>query len=184
MQTREMPKLPQARMYLESARWGFETLLAQKLSGYGFRFHMIGILASLRAVQHALDAYDRTLSPEHDAAISRWWETTKDWKAIPELRFIKTARDLILKQGTFDSYATRHEHSSGGEPSTVEYDLAYYADGKRRDLERDIRRAIEWCEKELAKIEVELPARYYEEEAEADRDDLSFLASCENESDQ
>jgi hypothetical protein len=124
-----------------------------------------------------LVAYDRTLSPEHDAAISRWWATTKDWKAIPELNFIKTARDLILKQGTFDSYAGRHEHSSGGAPPIVEYDLFYYVDGKRRDLELDIRAAIEWCEKELAKIEVELPPRHEEDSAE--QDDFNFPESCE-----
>jgi hypothetical protein len=52
-------------MYLRSAVWGFDTLLRERLSGYGFRFHMIGILASLRAVQHALDAHDKELSPEH-----------------------------------------------------------------------------------------------------------------------
>src|SRR4051794_3330136 len=101
----ELPKLPQARMYLSSARWGFENLLRQKLSGYGYRFHAIGILASLRAVQHALDAHDRNLSPEHMFAISKWWASTANWKLIPELTFIKTWRDLILKQGSFESYA-------------------------------------------------------------------------------
>ena len=48
----EPRKLPQARMYLKSAQWGFDELLAKKLSDYAFRFYLIGILASLRAVQH------------------------------------------------------------------------------------------------------------------------------------
>jgi hypothetical protein len=34
----EQPKLPQARMYLKSAQWGFDELLAKKLSDYPFRF--------------------------------------------------------------------------------------------------------------------------------------------------
>lgn len=158
----ELPKLPQARMYLKSAKWGFDSLHNHKPSGYEFRFYIIGILASLRAVQHALHAHDRKLSPEHDAAISRWWSTTKDWKAIPELNFIKTSRDMVLKEGTFEAGATYHEHSSGNEPPTVEYDLDYYPngpDGEPRDLGRDIRAAIQWCEKELSKIESELPDR-------------------------
>lgn len=162
----ELPKLPQARMYLKSARWGFDTLLSQKFSGYGFRFHMIGILASLRAVQHSLNAHDKTLSPEHRAAITKWWAATSDWEAIPALKFIKTSRDLILKQGAFESYASHHEHSSGGGPSVSEYELTYYVDKKRRDLERDIRRAIEWCDKELTQIENELPIRFQEEATE------------------
>lgn len=65
---RERPKLPQARMYLKTAQWGFDELLAKQLSGYPFRFYLIGILASLRAVQHALKNYDSTLSAEHIAA--------------------------------------------------------------------------------------------------------------------
>jgi hypothetical protein len=49
-------KLPQARMYLKSARWGFDRLQEQMPSGYEYRFYMIGILAALRAVQHSLYA--------------------------------------------------------------------------------------------------------------------------------
>jgi hypothetical protein len=169
-------------MYFKSAKWGFENLLEQKLSGYGFRFHIIGILASLRAVQHALEAYDKTLSPEHEVAISKWWEKTKDWKSIPELKFIKTSRDEILKQGAFDSYASRHEHSSGGGPPTVEYELSYYVNGKRRDLGRDICAAINWCEKELSEIEAGLPARF--EEETVGEDDFNLLtAEAANEMD-
>lgn len=166
----ELPKLPQSRMYLRSAVWGFDTLLRERLSGYGFRFHMIGILASLRAVQHALDAHDKELSPEHRIVISRWWKSTREWEAIPELKFIKTSRDLILKQGAFESYASSHEYSNGGEPIIREYELTYYVDEKRCDLERDLRRAIEWCDKELTLIESELPARFQDtSEEEIDR---------------
>jgi hypothetical protein len=59
-------------MYLKAARWGFESLLEQQLSGYGYRFHMIGILAALRAVQHSLDAHDRNPSPAHKNIIGEW----------------------------------------------------------------------------------------------------------------
>jgi hypothetical protein len=69
-------KLPQARMYLKSARWGFDRLLEKMPSGYEYRFYMIGILAALRAVQHSLYAHDRKLSPaqggrRHPSAITR-----------------------------------------------------------------------------------------------------------------
>ena len=164
-------------MYLKSAKWGFDNLLEQKLSGYAFRFYMVGILASLRAVQHALEAYDKTLSPKHEAAISKWWAITRDWKSIPELKFIKTSRDEILKQGIFDSFATRHEHSSGGAPPVVEYSLSYYVDGKRRDLARDISAAIKWCERELSEIEADLPPRY--EEESVGEDDFNLLIAEE-----
>jgi hypothetical protein len=58
-------------MYLKSAQWGFDELLTKKLSGYAFRFYSIGILASLRAVQHALMNHDSTLSDEHGCMTGR-----------------------------------------------------------------------------------------------------------------
>jgi hypothetical protein len=54
MTRQEMPKLPQARLYLMAANFGIQELLAQRPMGTAYRFHVIGILASLRAVQHAL----------------------------------------------------------------------------------------------------------------------------------
>src|SRR6266508_3132880 len=60
-----MPKLPQARMYLQSAQWGLDELLTKQLGGRAFCFYLIGILACLRAVQHALMNHDSTLSDEH-----------------------------------------------------------------------------------------------------------------------
>jgi len=35
----ELPKLPQARMYLQSAQWGFDELLTKQLSGDAFCFY-------------------------------------------------------------------------------------------------------------------------------------------------
>jgi hypothetical protein len=98
---RELPRLPQARMYLKSAQWGFDKLLAKRLTGYAFRFHLIGVLASLRTVQHALKGHDRTLPDEHKRVIDQWWNSTP--LAIPELHFIRTSRNLILKTGAFES---------------------------------------------------------------------------------
>jgi hypothetical protein len=137
-------------MYLKSAEWGFDQLLTRKPMGYGFRFHMIGILAALRAVQHALDSHDRTLSPEHGRIIGEWWSATKDDTSIAALRFIRRSRDLILKRGSFESYATSSE-------STGEYDLAYY-DGRSRDFRLALREALDWCDQELKKLEARLPS--------------------------
>jgi hypothetical protein len=95
-------RLPQARMYLKSARWGFDRILEQKPSGYEYRFYMIGILAALRAVQHSLHAHDRKLSPAHERVISDWWAKTSI-RDHPDLQFIKSARDQVLKAGSFAS---------------------------------------------------------------------------------
>src|SRR5439155_27146048 len=109
----EQRKLPQARMYWRSAQWGFEALLQEKLSGYGYRFYVIGILSALRAVQHSLNAHDRNLSPKHREVISAWWEKTADDADIPDLRFIRTARNQVLKAGAFNSYAGQPETGIG-----------------------------------------------------------------------
>jgi hypothetical protein len=154
-------KLPQSRMYLKSAQWGFESLIEQKLSGYGFRFYAIGILAALRAVQHSLYSHDRNLSPEHERVIAKWWRKTADSKIIPDLHFIKNARDQILKAGSFESYAGHTESATGEGANRVvtrtDYDLTYYdQDGERHDLKAAIQSAIKWCEEELAAIEAEI----------------------------
>jgi hypothetical protein len=101
-------KLPQARFYLRLARWGVDQLIDGRLMGEALGFHIIGILASLRAVQHALRNHDAKLSLEHKRVIDEWWNDQRvmesaDWK------FIKTARDLILKEGLFKAYATLTE---------------------------------------------------------------------------
>jgi hypothetical protein len=82
----ELPKLPQARMYLRSAQWGFDELLTKQLLGYPFRFYLVGILASLRAVQHALIHHDSTLSDEHKWVVEDWRQATP--LSTPELHFI------------------------------------------------------------------------------------------------
>ena len=156
----ELPKLPQARMYLQSAQWGFDELLKKQLIGYAYCFHLIGILASLRAVQHALMNHDSTLSDEHNRVVNKWLLATP--LSTPELHFIRTSRDLILKRGSFKSYAIHTESSTGEEPNleitNVSYELARYDEaGERHDLEKEIRRAIDWCDRELTAIEAELP---------------------------
>ncbi len=154
-------KLPQARMYLEAAQWGFDSLMEQKLSGYGYRFHLIGILASLRAVQHSLYAHDRNLSPTHKRVIAAWWKKTSNRDLYPDLHFIKNARDQVLKAGRLESYAT-HSESSIGEGSNLQitgtdYDLAYYdSDGERHDLKEAIESALSWCDRELTDIESQI----------------------------
>jgi len=159
----ELPKLPQARMYLQWAQWGFDELLTKQLIGDAFCFYLIGILASLRAVQHALMNHDSTLSDEHKRVVKKWLRATP--LSTPELHFIRTSRDLILKHGSFNSYAIVTESSTGEEPNreitNVSYELAYYDEaGERLDLEKKIRRAIDWCDRELTAIEAELPPIY------------------------
>jgi hypothetical protein len=134
----ELPKLPQARLYLRSAQWGFDELLAKRFDGYAFRFYLIGILASLRAVQHALIHHDSTVSDEHKRVIEDWLQATP--LSTPELHFIQTSRNLILKRGAFRAYAINSESSTGEEPNLeitgTSYELAYYdEDGNRQNLE-------------------------------------------------
>jgi hypothetical protein len=79
-----------------------------------------------------------------------------------ELHFIRTARDRILKRGSFKSYAIFTESSTGEKPNLeitkTSYELKYYDEaGKRHDLEEEIRRAIDWCDRELTAIEAKLP---------------------------
>jgi hypothetical protein len=153
-------KLPQARFYLKSARWGVDLLVDGKLMGDPFCFYIIGILASLRAVQHALRNHDAKISPEHRRVINEWWNDPRV-KESADLAFIKTARDLILKEGLFEAYATLTETSMGeGKNYTVtgeDYDLGYWIDGKRYPLRPAMQNAVAWCERELASIEAKLP---------------------------
>ncbi len=135
---REEPKLPQGRRYLRAAKWGFDNIRSQKLIGAGAIFHIIGILACLRAVPHALLNHDRRLSPDHQEAISNWQVATRHSSTIPDLDFIVTSRNLLLKDASFEGYAIHSESGTGeGENRIVmdeEYELAYYIDGQRRDL--------------------------------------------------
>jgi hypothetical protein len=122
---------------------------------------MIGILAALRAVQHSLNAHDRNLTPAHQKIVGAWWKKTSNRELYRDLQFIKSARDLILKSGSFDSHAT-HSESGIGEGSNyeitrTEYDLAYYdGDGQRHDLKEAIESALNWCDRELTEIESQI----------------------------
>jgi hypothetical protein len=155
-------KLPQARFYLKSARWGVDRLVDSKLLGEPFCFHIIGILAALRAVQHALQNHDAKISPEHRRVIDEWWNDPHV-KASADLAFIKTARNLILKGGLFEAYATLTESGLGeGNNYTVtreDYDLIYWIDGERCSLRAAMENAIAWCKRELASIETKLPEK-------------------------
>jgi hypothetical protein len=155
----EVWKLPQARLYLDAARWGIDELVNRKHLGVPFRFFAIGILASLRAVQHALLNHDRHISEAHRKAIDQWWNPKT--KAAPELKFIETSRNLILKKGAFDAEATHSESGTGEGENRIalyeEYELACNINGERLDLHEEIRKAIAWCDRELASIEAKLP---------------------------
>jgi hypothetical protein len=68
-----------------------------------------------------------------------------------------------LKRGSFKSSAILSESSTGEEPNieitNVSYELVYYDEaGERLDLEKAIRRAIDWCDRELTAVEAKLPA--------------------------
>jgi len=161
---RELPKLPQARMYLRSAQWGFDELLAKQLSGTAFVFYLVGILASLRAVQHALECADSMLSDEHKQVIVELCKATSP-RSTPELHFIRTSRNLLLKRGAFPAFAINSESSIGEEPNltitSTSYELTYYDEADEcQDLEEAIRGAIRWCDQELTAIEEKLPPVY------------------------
>jgi hypothetical protein len=155
-------KLPYARRYLKAARWGLDALLSQKPIGPGYLFHAIGLLSTLRACQHVLFNRDRKLSPRHEEVIGAWMLSTKNLKQFPELDFITKARNTILKDASFPSYATRSEGSWEG--AATYYETAHYLDGERRDLEIDVRAAMDWFERQLAEIEAQLPTSYDHDE--------------------
>jgi hypothetical protein len=161
-------KLPQARRYLRAARWGLNTMLEQKVLGAGYIFYVTGLLATLRAVPHILRHHDNKLSPQHQAVIEAWWMRTKDLKEHPDFLLIIRARNQILKDGSFESWATSWEGTS--EPGVVHYEASHYVDGMRRDLEIDVRAALDWMERQLIEIEADLPPRFDEQ---ADQQDIS-----------
>jgi hypothetical protein len=152
-------KLPYARRYLRAARWALDALLSEKPVGAAFFFYVIGLVATLRACQLLLINRDRKLSPRHEEVIGEWKRLTKDFNQIPELHFITTARNALLKDGRFPSYATRSEVSwEAG--VVVDYETAHYLNGERRDLEIDVRATMDWFERQLAEIEAQLPTSY------------------------
>ncbi len=123
-------------------------------------FYTVGILASLRAVQHSLLNHDSMLSPQHQAAIEAWKARTP--MDGPEITFIKSSRDLILKRGAFQAYATL-SHGGIGDGANYQktresYDTAYYVGEARHDLVADMRAAVAWCDAQLSSIEQHVPA--------------------------
>jgi hypothetical protein len=105
--------------------------------------------------------HDSALSDEHKRVVEDWRHATL---STPELDFIRKSRNLILKRGSFESYAIVTESSTGEEPNEVitgtSYELAYYDEaGERHDLEKEIRRAVDWCDRELTAIEAKLPPK-------------------------
>ena len=141
---------------------GMETPLDQKVTGTGYIFYVSGLLSTLRAVPHVLREHDCNLSPAHHTLITAWWKRTSNFKQHPEFDLIIRARNQILKDGSFGSYASSWEGTS--EPGVVHYETAHYLDGERRDLEIDVRAALDWVERELANIEADLPPRYEEDD--------------------
>ncbi len=125
----------------------------------GFMFFIVGILASLRAVQHALLNADSLLSPKHKTVIDEWKRNTPIDGS--EIRFIKSSRDLLLKAGAFEAYAGMRQgfFDDAGKFTRTQpsYEIGYYSDGKRRDLLEDMRTAADWCEEQLSIIEKKVP---------------------------
>jgi hypothetical protein len=152
-------KLPQSRYYLQAAIYGIEALVAQRPMDEGFLFFTVGVLASLRAVQHSLLNHDGKLSDQHAIAIREWKKATP--MDGPEITFIKHSRDLILKEGAFQAVAARSIGGTGEaeqfRATRDRYEVAHYVGGKRRDLINDMRAAAAWCDRELTVIEAKVP---------------------------
>jgi hypothetical protein len=122
-------------------------MVAQKPMDEGFLFFSVAILASLGAVQHALLNHDNMLSPLHKEVIEEWKRSTP--MKGPEITFIKTSRDHILKAGRFNAYAgLRQGGTFEGDHFKMTretYETWYYVgeEHRRRDLIADMRAAVE-----------------------------------------
>jgi hypothetical protein len=139
------------------------------VQGTGFNFYIVGLFATLRAVPHVLMQHDAKLSSAHRSAIEAWWKQTKNLKEHPEFHLIIRSRNQILKEGSFESYASSWEGTS--EPGVVHYEIVHYVDGERHDAEIDVRAALDWMERQLIKIESDLPPRT--EATEASEQDVT-----------
>jgi hypothetical protein len=149
-------KLPQSTNYLRAARAGIQMLEQQEPVDDRYLFLTIGILASLRAVQHTLLNHDRELSPQHRTAVDAWK------KGTPKNSFIENSRNLILKEGTFPGGAGFRlaEFDPDGTMRRVprRWEAYHLVDGKPLDLIADMRAAADWCEAQLSSIEPHVPA--------------------------
>ena len=64
---------------------------------------------------HALMNRDSSISDEHKRVVEEWRRATP--LSTPELHFIRTSRDLILKGGSFPGYSIVSESSTGEGPN-------------------------------------------------------------------
>jgi hypothetical protein len=64
---------------------------------------------------HALMNRDSSISDEHKRVAEEWRRATPP--STPELHFIRTSRDLILKGGSFPGYSIVSESSTGEGPN-------------------------------------------------------------------
>ena len=64
---------------------------------------------------HALMNRDSSISDEHKRLVEEWRGATP--LSTPELHFIRTSRDLILKGGSFPGYSIVSESSTGEGPN-------------------------------------------------------------------
>lgn len=118
------------------------------------RLRWVTVVTLLRTVGHALENLDRRRSPELKTAIKIAWNR---WKAQPFdhlifHEFIKSERDMLLKEYRFSVSAPKHEDSPSragdGSPLLLIGDKTYSA------IEA-VDTAIDWWEAELERIEVE-----------------------------
>ena len=153
-----------------AAKYGIKKLVSVRPMDEGFLFFTIGILASLRAVQSALLNRDIKQSAQHKVAIEAWKKNTP--MDGPEITFIKTSRDLILKEA-FQAFAAR-SHGGIGEGANYKvtsrgYDVVYYVGKERRDLVKDMLAAVKWLDQELTALETQLPPSYLPRRSKASR---------------
>jgi hypothetical protein len=102
----ELEKLPHPQIS-KGRSMGPEKSLDQKIQGSGCIFQ-----AALRAVPHVLMKHDSKLSAKHQATIAAWWSRTENLKEHPEFQLIIRARNQILKDGSFESWASSWEGTS------------------------------------------------------------------------
>ena len=109
-------------------------------------------------MEHALINAESKLSPTHKAVIAEWRREMP--LSGPEISFRKSSRDMLTKrehsrlcghrQGFFDEA----QKFVWTEPV---YEVGYYIDDTRRDLIADMRSAADWCDRQLAEIEKNVP---------------------------
>jgi hypothetical protein len=89
-------KLPQARMYLQSAQWGFDELLTKQLNGYAYRFYLIGILASTPFRRIPRSIYEEARDVARALAKTEAFEQSRRERKRIEMLFAHLKRILRL----------------------------------------------------------------------------------------